>query len=190
MKTGFICASGFNLVATARRNGREVIAVVFGAYGGTDRAERAAGLLDAGFKSGGLFGGSRTNLDNVSSGRSYQTPIDMRPYICSGKRAASASEADETSGNGKAERTTLGPPIYLGPPVQVSIISSGAVARSTETARAGDPRLPRPRPDRQGVGPGVANAFAPQPSEPDDPLAAVIDATRNGGPPAIQLNGN
>lgn len=190
MKTGFICASGFNLVATARRNGREVIAVVFGAYGGTDRAERAAGLLDAGFKSGGLFGGSRTNLDNVSSGRSYQTPIDMRPYICSGKRAASASEADETSGNGKAERTTLGPPIYLGPPVQVSIISSGAVARSTETAKAGDPRLPRPRPDRQGVGPGVANAFAPQPSEPDDPLAAVIDATRNSGPPAIQLNGN
>lgn len=191
MKTGFICASGFNLVASARRNGREVIAVVFGAYGGTDRAERAAGLLDAGFKSGGLFGKSRTNLDNVSSGRSYTTPIDMRPYICAGKRAASASEADETPGQGKAQRTSLGPPIYLGPPIKVSIISSGSVAPAMEVAKAGDPRLPRPRPDRPGFrSPGVANAFAPQASDPDDPLAAVIDATRNGGPPALQLNGN
>ena len=30
MKTGFICASGYNLVASAERDGREVIAVVFG----------------------------------------------------------------------------------------------------------------------------------------------------------------
>src|SRR5437588_5282768 len=31
MKTGFICASGFNLVASATRNGRRLIAVVLGA---------------------------------------------------------------------------------------------------------------------------------------------------------------
>jgi hypothetical protein len=115
----------------------------------------------------------------------------MRPYICSGKRAASASEADETSGEGKARRTSLGPPIYLGPPVQVSIISSGSVAPAVEIAKAGDPRLPRPRPDRPGFqSSGVANAFAPRPSDPEDPLAAVIDATRSGGPPALHLNGN
>ena len=30
MKTGFICASGFNLVATATRNGKRLIAVVLG----------------------------------------------------------------------------------------------------------------------------------------------------------------
>ncbi len=30
MKTGFICASGFNLVASATRNGRRLIAVVLG----------------------------------------------------------------------------------------------------------------------------------------------------------------
>ena len=35
MKTGFICASGFNLVASATRNGRRLIAVVLGAYSGT-----------------------------------------------------------------------------------------------------------------------------------------------------------
>src|SRR4030081_990498 len=31
MKTGFICASGFNLVATATRDGKRLIAVVLGA---------------------------------------------------------------------------------------------------------------------------------------------------------------
>ena len=30
MKTGFICASGFNLVASATRNGKRLIAVVLG----------------------------------------------------------------------------------------------------------------------------------------------------------------
>lgn len=191
MKTGFICASGFNLVASARRGGREVIAVVFGAYGNTERGERAATLLDEGFKSGGLFR-SRTNLDNVSSGRSYTAPIDMRPYICSGKRAAMASEAEENAGSDRLERTALGPPIYLGPPVQVSILSSGTTAQTVATAQAGAPRLPRPRPDRPGFRtPGVANAFAPSElPDPRDPLAAVIDSSKRGGPPTLRLNGN
>ena len=42
MKTGFICASGYNLVASATRNGRRLIAVVLGAHSGMDRAEKAA----------------------------------------------------------------------------------------------------------------------------------------------------
>ena len=35
-KTGFICASGYNLVASATRNGKRLIAVVLGASSGTD----------------------------------------------------------------------------------------------------------------------------------------------------------
>jgi D-alanyl-D-alanine carboxypeptidase len=42
MKTGFICASGFNLVATATRNNRRLIAVVLGAYSSAQRATKAA----------------------------------------------------------------------------------------------------------------------------------------------------
>src|SRR5580692_8137516 len=37
MKTGFICASGFNLVATAQRNNKRLIAVVLGAPSGAAR---------------------------------------------------------------------------------------------------------------------------------------------------------
>ena len=49
MKTGFICASGFNLVATASRNGKRLIAVVLGAPSSPYRAAKAAGLLERGF---------------------------------------------------------------------------------------------------------------------------------------------
>ena len=48
-KTGFICASGYNLVASATRNGRRLIAVVLGANSGTARAVKAAQLLERGF---------------------------------------------------------------------------------------------------------------------------------------------
>ena len=42
MKTGFICASGFNLVATATRNGKALIAVVLGSPSAR-RARREGG---------------------------------------------------------------------------------------------------------------------------------------------------
>ena len=52
MKTGFICASGFNLVASATRGGKRLIAVVLGAPSSAARAVKAAQLLERGFSSG------------------------------------------------------------------------------------------------------------------------------------------
>ena len=49
MKTGYIRASGFNLVASAERNGRRVIAVVFGGRTARSRNIHMANLLDLGF---------------------------------------------------------------------------------------------------------------------------------------------
>jgi D-alanyl-D-alanine carboxypeptidase len=49
MKTGFICSSGFNLVATATRDNRQLIAVVLGAPTSGARAQKAAELLESGF---------------------------------------------------------------------------------------------------------------------------------------------
>jgi len=61
-KTGFICASGYNLVASATRDGRRLIAVVLGASSGTMRSVRAAQLLDRGFAGNGLLG-NRLEVD-------------------------------------------------------------------------------------------------------------------------------
>ncbi|MBO0734127.1 MAG: D-alanyl-D-alanine carboxypeptidase, partial [Methylocapsa sp.] len=49
MKTGFICASGFNIVASATQSGRKVIAVVLGAPSPRSRAVMAAVLFDRAF---------------------------------------------------------------------------------------------------------------------------------------------
>ncbi|WP_200340742.1 serine hydrolase [Rhodovibrio sodomensis] len=50
IKTGYIDASGYNLVASAKRNGRRVIAVALGGRSPAARDRRVAHLLDAGFK--------------------------------------------------------------------------------------------------------------------------------------------
>ncbi len=49
IKTGFIRSSGFNLVASATRNGRRLVAVVMGGASAAERDEHMAMLLDRGF---------------------------------------------------------------------------------------------------------------------------------------------
>ena len=49
IKTGYIAASGFNLVASAKRDGRRLIGVVFGGQSAALRDRHMAKLLDAAF---------------------------------------------------------------------------------------------------------------------------------------------
>ena len=49
IKTGFTCGSGYNLVASALRDGRRLIGVVLGARTSSERASAMAALLDFGF---------------------------------------------------------------------------------------------------------------------------------------------
>jgi D-alanyl-D-alanine carboxypeptidase len=51
LKTGFICDSGFNVIASATRDGRRLMAVVLGSPTSRDRTVRAANLLEYGFQS-------------------------------------------------------------------------------------------------------------------------------------------
>ncbi len=51
LKTGFICDSGYNVVASATRDGRQLMAVVLGEPTGQERSVRAASLLEHGFQS-------------------------------------------------------------------------------------------------------------------------------------------
>jgi D-alanyl-D-alanine carboxypeptidase len=95
MKTGFICASGYNLVATATRNGKRLIAVVLGASSGRMRAVRAAQLLERGFANNGLTWlkpalGTVDNLVPIDA-----SPPNLRDEMCGGKRKRPASDEDE-----------------------------------------------------------------------------------------------
>jgi D-alanyl-D-alanine carboxypeptidase len=53
MKTGFVCASGYNQVGSATRNGRTLIGVVLGRASQNDRAEDLADVLTQGFAASG-----------------------------------------------------------------------------------------------------------------------------------------
>jgi D-alanyl-D-alanine carboxypeptidase len=53
IKTGFICDSGFNMVASATRDGKRLAAVVLGEVTGRERSARAANLLEHGFQTYG-----------------------------------------------------------------------------------------------------------------------------------------
>jgi D-alanyl-D-alanine carboxypeptidase len=50
LKTGFTCDSGFNIVASATRDGRQLVAVVLGDATSNERNVRATGLLEFGFQ--------------------------------------------------------------------------------------------------------------------------------------------
>jgi D-alanyl-D-alanine carboxypeptidase len=96
-KTGFICASGYNLVASATRDGRRLIAVVLGASSGTMRAVRAAQLLDRGFANNGLAWlrpslGTVNNLVPIDA-----SPPNLRDETCGGKHHKPASDEDDSS---------------------------------------------------------------------------------------------
>src|SRR5438046_8564381 len=96
-KTGFICASGYNLVASATRNGKRLIAVVLGSSSGQARAVRAAQLLERGFGGNGLawLRPSLGTVDNLAP--IDASPPNLRDEMCNGKRKAPASGEDEDS---------------------------------------------------------------------------------------------
>ena len=54
MKTGFICASGFNQVSSATRRGRTVVSVVLGAKDQEERVNESARLLNKGLRTPAL----------------------------------------------------------------------------------------------------------------------------------------
>jgi D-alanyl-D-alanine carboxypeptidase len=111
-KTGFICASGYNLVASATRNGRRLIAVVLGANSGTARAVKAAQLLERGFSQDSLSWlrpslGTVENLVPVDA-----SPPNLREEMCGGHRKRPASDDDDaliaTNGGGTSGSATGG----------------------------------------------------------------------------------
>ncbi|SFV15514.1 D-alanyl-D-alanine carboxypeptidase [Methylobacterium sp. 174MFSha1.1] len=94
MKTGFICSGGFNVVASANRNGRRILTVVMGQASARERDLKAADLFDYGFGQSTFgWGGQTLNEMPVSS---IASPPDMRPYICD-KRRPMPTDADSSA---------------------------------------------------------------------------------------------
>jgi D-alanyl-D-alanine carboxypeptidase len=184
MKTGFICASGYNVVATATRNGRRLIAVVLGSYSGAVRAQKAAQLLERGFNSGGLSW-LTPSLGTVDA----LAPIDAQPpnlreEMCGGHRRKPASEDNEeeepaadntTSASGASDsgqafmlsslkpangKFVLGPPVDTNAPIVVFTGPADHPDAVVQTASA-SPKKKKKSTAKAGAAGKVANAAKP-----------------------------
>jgi D-alanyl-D-alanine carboxypeptidase len=141
MKTGYICSAGFNVVASATRNGHRMVAVVLGAHGARPRAELAAELFNRAFErasgAGTLlnFADASETLDAYRPGPEMGQPVrDIKAEICGGKRNTGSDEAiDEAPvtnapGTRTAQVEYLSPRFDIGKPVKVWIGGADAVA--------------------------------------------------------------
>jgi D-alanyl-D-alanine carboxypeptidase len=146
MKTGFVCASGFNLVASATRNGRTLVAVVLGETSQQGRAEKAAYLLAKGFAMDGAAGAA---VDRMPPAAGAPTGAkDMRGIVC-----AKGAEADRWDGREVEGRIVFSSPhikAMLRAPNAVRVGLGGAagpsIAANGNDAFSNVP-IPTPRPN-------------------------------------------
>ncbi|MEM7424840.1 MAG: D-alanyl-D-alanine carboxypeptidase family protein [Pseudomonadota bacterium] len=106
MKTGYICNSGFNLVASATVDGRRLVGVVLGSRNSTQRANTAQKILKEAFDPSGTGSSTRSvgssDMDDMDDGINRRTvstgtpisrisngkvstsklPKDMAPVVC------------------------------------------------------------------------------------------------------------
>lgn len=98
MKTGFVCNSGYNLVATATQHGRRLGAVIFGANSGKHRADVAEMLLVDGFSRTHAPRIRITDIANLKTGSIV--PADLTTKVCKHKPPVTVSNAREAIGWG------------------------------------------------------------------------------------------
>lgn len=155
MKTGFICASGFNLIGSATRGGRTLVTVVLGATSQEQRAETAAGLLASGF--GKKTTGSPRVTDLAAYGASRNKAPNMRPVICTKKAQASRWDGRDADGRMIVRSRYLKP--MTRDPITVAVGLGGTVGPAPEIF-ANVP-IPTPRPQIDGQEFALSPAIEP-----------------------------
>lgn len=96
MKTGFVCASGYNLIGSATRSGRTLAAVVLGEVTPQGRADKAADLLAQGFST--VASGSLTVAGLIPYGEGQAVATDMREAACGAKAASERTPIRDKNG--------------------------------------------------------------------------------------------
>lgn len=147
MKTGYVCASGLNIVATVERDGRQLLAIVLGGSSARERNEKAAELVLRGLS--GSAGGTGQTVLNLGN-NAGAAPVDMRAQIC-GKEAAEFTKAQQAA----FPMGMKGQPSYLNDVVAPQTYTAVNLGR----VRAGID-LPRPRPPHLATFPAPSTAAA------------------------------
>ena len=146
MKTGYTCPAGWNVIASATRNGRTLVAVVIGEETADDRDVKAAALLEKGFSTSGF---AAPRLASMQPAGQYQNvATNMRSAICT-KEARQRLAAKR---NAEGKIVIRSPFLHeMARPRRVVAINVGEIAaQSPVTAsvvRGRKVPIPTPRPD-------------------------------------------
>ena len=126
MKTGFICASGFNIVASAKRGNKRLIVVVFGGRSAATRNEDTARLFEKGFSPiapiAALFRNEPRTVESISNLSTL--PVDMHDQMCGKGRKRHPAESDIDEDFQEAETQEINPnsPAQKGQKVKQSLL--------------------------------------------------------------------
>ncbi|MER9951667.1 D-alanyl-D-alanine carboxypeptidase family protein [Mesorhizobium sp. M0047] len=164
MKTGFVCPSGFNMIGSATRNGRTLVAVVLGEKSAVTRAETAARLLDQGFDTPAAGSDTVTTLAPYGD---LVSPNDMHDEICKKKARQEQSEAPPVAAKNVPKSTYQKKLDHVPTLVAVGLGGATGPAPKAILDQGGqdyaDVPIPSWRPDRPapaGPGPKIAGSAA------------------------------
>ncbi|MBZ9843738.1 D-alanyl-D-alanine carboxypeptidase family protein [Mesorhizobium sp. CA5] len=174
MKTGFVCSSGFNMIGSATRNGRTLVAVVLGEKSAVSRAEAAAKLLDQGFEMPAV---GSTTLAALKPYGDTLSPNDMHDEICAKKPKAEQSEAaPEVAAKNKPKSPYQ---VKLAHPTLIAVGLGGATGPAPKAfvdqtdQNYADVPLPVWRPDRPAPPGAEPLATAAAGAQGDQPVKAA-----------------
>lgn len=151
LKTGFTCDSGFNIVASATRDGRRLMAVVLGETSGNERAIRAASLLEHGFQSYGwkeMF--NQTSIDSLPLDPGAKGVISVRAQVmswdCGNRRRGTGAVANRNKAlkakialaKAKSAAKKKGEAVEARPALKGSQLTPGATEAVSPKAAAAD----------------------------------------------------
>ncbi|MCF8495455.1 MAG: D-alanyl-D-alanine carboxypeptidase [Alphaproteobacteria bacterium] len=179
MKTGYVNASGFNLVASAVRGNRRLIGVVFGGRTTKSRNDHMASLLDQGF----------ANIENTRIAQANIPLPGKKPFEAPSPAEGSMEWANMQPAAGTAEDggEVLGQGDYdpaldrISPPESTQMISAQPVLLASLQKSA-----PRHRADSVASVP-VSYSASPPSSYPSAPSASPVMRDSRPGAWSIQV---
>jgi D-alanyl-D-alanine carboxypeptidase len=139
MKTGYTCPAGYNLVASATRDGRTLMAIVIGATSVRSRNEAAAGLLAKGFSQ--PVAGGPILAAMQPSGDGIDQATNLRDALCTKAGSVALRKKErEIAAQRKKEGSKPEPASYLakreGPRDLVPISIGNATGPATPAVAA------------------------------------------------------
>lgn len=118
MKTGFTCPSGYNLVTTASRGDKSLVAVVLGGASAAGRDKKMVGLLDKHFDKFGLAVGKKTTI--VAAGDTKNKKIVKSSASKKSKKVAKPSGAQGNKKKAASKPKNLSQPAVKAAAKQIS----------------------------------------------------------------------